>query len=436
MNGAVWIRVTMKGKAVRNLDWKKRGTSSGGSWNAHLAGIPVGGPYTVEAEIRGKDRKPAERLSIRDILVGDIWIMAGQSNMEGNGALDHFPPRHRWVHMFAKRCEWVPAEEPTHWWLESPFPAHWYGMNGEQWKEALTKPQPVRDKGYSPGMAFGRKMADSTGVPIGLLPTALGGSNQEQWNPDGREKGTSTLYGSMLEYVRRSGAKSPAGILWYQGESETWMEALVQSFNDQFMKMVRCMRADLGNPRLPFIYVQLSRVCGMGVEGRLWNTVQEFHRKAAAIIPDSACVAAVDLPLDDGIHISAHGQDILGARLATPALRLVFGRKVSDGPQFAGAQLEGTEKKTLRVRFTGVNGRMHPGRHIAGFSVCDSEGKDLCSIYEVRTDPRQADSVLLLLDATPPSGAQLWYGKGTNPYCNLVDGENMSALVFGPVGIN
>ena len=415
------------------MDWKRRGTAAGGSWEARLAGIPVGGPYTIEVELRGNPGKPRERLAIRDILVGDIWVMAGQSNMEGNGNLDHFPPRHRLIHMFAKRCEWMPAEEPTHWWLESPDPAHWYGMNEAQWKEALVKPQPKRDKGYGPGMAFGRMMADTTGVPVGLLPTALGGSNQEQWNPDGKEKGAQTLYGSMLEYVRRSGAKTVAGVLWYQGESETWVEGLVGVYYDAFLRMVRCMREDLGNPRLPFIFVQLSRVCGMGVEGRLWNAVQEFQRKAAGTLPDSACVAAVDLPLDDGIHISGYGQDILGERMARSALRLVFGKKFHDGPCFAGATLEGPEKKTLRVRFDGVNGRMLPERHIAGFSVCDSEGKDPCLIYEAKTDPRHPDSVLLMLDNTPAAGSVVWYGKGTNPFCNLVDSEGMAALTFGPL---
>ena len=414
------------------MDWKRRGTAAGGVWEANITGIPVGGPYTFEVNLRGRPSSSHEKLAVCDILVGDIWIMAGQSNMEGNGNLDHFPPRHRLVHLFAKRCEWVPAEEPTHFWLESPDPAHWYGMTELQWKEALNKPQPKRDKGYGPGMTFGKIMADTTGVPVGLLPTALGGSNQGQWNPDGKDKGTQTLYGSMLEYVRRSGAKSVAGVLWYQGESETWVEGLVNVYYDAFLRMVRSMREDLGNPRLPFIFVQLSRVCGMGVEGRHWNATQEFQRKAAGIIPDCACVAAVDLPLDDGIHISAYGHDILGARLANSALRLVFGKKLFDGPRFAEAQLEGTEKRELRVRFTQVNGRMLPERHIAGFSVCDAEGRDLCSIYEVKTDPRRPDCLLLLLDATPPPGSQLWYGKGTNPYCNLTDSGGMGALTFGP----
>ena len=239
----------------------------------------------------------------------------------------------------------------------------------------------------------------------------------------------------MLEYVRRSGAKSVAGVLWYQGESETWVEALVNAFYDAFLGMVRSMREDLGNPRLPFIFVQLSRVCGMGVEGRLWNATQNSQLKAAGIIPDSACVAAVDLPLDDGIHISGYGQIILGERMAKAALRLVFGKKLLDGPRFAGAALEGEDKKTLRVRFTQVNGHMLPERHISGFSICDADGNELPIIYEVKTDSKQPDSILIMLDATPPAGSSVWYGKGTNPYCNLVDGEGMGALVFGPIVI-
>jgi len=430
--GEVRVRVCRGKSALPGFSWVKAGGAWNGGWEARLSGIPTGGPYNVEAVIRARGGRKAERAAVREILVGDLWVMAGQSNMEGQGAFDCALQPHPLVRMFAKRGEWVPAKEPTHFWLESPDQAHWYGMNEAQWKEALAKPQPKPERGASPGLAFGRALVDATGIPVGLIPTALGGSSMEQWNPAYKDKGTQLLFGSMLAQLGRTGAPPVAGILWWQGESEAFAAELVPPFHEAFLKLVRAFRDDLKQPDLPFIYAQISRVCGMGVDWKLWNAVQEAQRKAAGEIPFSACVASVDLPLDDGIHVSGYGQNILGMRMAKAALHLRFGKKILPGPAFQKAELFGPENKTARVFFGGVNGKMSPERHIAGFTVRDLEGNDLSLVYEARPDPERQGGVILHLDATPPAGAQLWYGWGRNPYCNLVDGEGMAALTFGP----
>jgi len=431
--GEVRIRVLGGKKVLPGFSWLKAGGAWNGGWEARLSGLPTGGPYTVEAAIRAKGGKTPEHTLARNILVGDLWVMAGQSNMEGQGAFDCPLPPHPQVRQFAPRGVWETAKEPTHFWLESLNPSHWYGMDEKQWKEALAKPQPVREKGASPGVAFGRAMVEATGVPVGLVPTALGGSSIEAWNPDHKGEGTKFLYGAMLDTIRRASAGSVAGILWYQGESEAFLASLIPPFHGALLKLVSSMREDLEQPNLPFIQVQISRVSGMGVDPKLWNAVQEDQRKAADEIPDSACVAAVDLPLDDGIHISGYGHNILGERMAKAALRLRFGKKLFPGPRFEKVELLGTEKKLARVYFREVNGKMSPERHIAGFSLRDADGKDLALIWEAGTDPERPGTILLHLDTPPPAGSQFWYGWGTDPYCNLIDEEGMAALTFGPI---
>ena len=73
-------------------------------------GLPVGGPYEIEGA--------------RDILVGDLWVLAGQSNMEGVGDLIDVETPSPYVRSFQSREEWGMAEEPLHWLGESPRVVH------------------------------------------------------------------------------------------------------------------------------------------------------------------------------------------------------------------------------------------------------------------------------------------------------------------------
>jgi hypothetical protein len=69
-------------------------------------GLPMGGPYTVEGA--------------QNVYVGDLWVLAGQSNMEGVGDLTDVETPSPFVHSYQSREEWAIAEEPLHWLGESP----------------------------------------------------------------------------------------------------------------------------------------------------------------------------------------------------------------------------------------------------------------------------------------------------------------------------
>src|SRR3990172_2298913 len=73
------IRIRAVGKA--GLDWKSAGNANHGEWTAELSGLRTGGPYRIEAEILSAGRT-IEKIAVADILVGDLWVLAGQSNME------------------------------------------------------------------------------------------------------------------------------------------------------------------------------------------------------------------------------------------------------------------------------------------------------------------------------------------------------------------
>ncbi len=161
------------------------------------------------------------------------------------------------------------------------------------------------------------------------------------------------------------------------------------------------------------------------------NAVQEAQRVCAREVPNTDFVPSVDLPMEDFVHLSSAGQKRLGERLAVVALRRCYGwDNLRLGPKLdsVAIALDGT----VRVRYREVNSRLLPEGEISGFSIRDDEGADLSLIYSARVEPKAPDTVVLRLKERPPRNSRLWYGYGPAPYCNLTDGLDMGAPVFGP----
>src|SRR4051794_27678629 len=70
-------RLLRKHMPVEGFDWKRIGSVAGGKWTGNLAGLPAGGPYRIEVRAEGSPNVE----SVNNILVGDLWVLAGQSNM-------------------------------------------------------------------------------------------------------------------------------------------------------------------------------------------------------------------------------------------------------------------------------------------------------------------------------------------------------------------
>lgn len=415
--------------------------------DGRLKGVPTGGPYTIEAG----DTK------LGPLFVGDLWVLAGQSNMEGHGDLDGVTPPHPLVQSLGMDDKWVQAEEPLHWLIDSPDPVH---SGDPATREERSKQQHAnRKKGAGLGLPFARAMVEATDVPIGLVPVAHGGTSMAQWDPKRRDQGGNSLYGSMMRSVTLAGGKVK-GVLWYQGEAEANPEK-AKEYPETFAAFIQAVRRDLDQPELPFYFVQLSRFVLAGPQPAPWNAVQEAQRLLPRTVPNTAFVPAVDLELDDLIHVGVEGQKRLGQRLANVALHELF-RKGGTQPDVESVTRG--EGNTLRVRYRGVNTQvaetraeatlgsgglfritararavtagLRPARRIAGFSIRKDDGSEIPLIYDARIDPDSPDTVLLKLNTPPPPGAQLWYGQGLDPYCNLTDALDMAAPVFGPVPLD
>ncbi len=353
--------------------------------------------------------------------------------MEGMGDLTGAETPHPKVRVFGMNGRWSRAAEPLHWLLDSPDHVHWWGMTKAQRDRALPSSRRNRTRGAGLGLTFAKRLVEATGVPVGLIPCAHGGTNMDQWDPAKRGEGGASLYGSLLRSVRAAGGRI-AGVLWYQGESEGF-ETTPSPFLPRFLALVAALRKDVGPADLPFLYVQIGRVVdAWGIPPSRWSQIRELQRQALTKLRHAAMVTAIDLPLDDAIHVATPGLKLLGERLAKQALRLRFGRmRPRPGPTLERARVEGKGRALVRVTFGGVNGRLLPAFRVGGFSVRDAAEKDLLLVYEALPDPRRPADVLVRLRDRLPARATLWHGWGLDPFCHLADAEGLAAPAFGPI---
>jgi len=421
----VEARVLRQLRTLDGFDWARVAEARNGRWAGSLRGIPAGGPYRVEFRWLDAAGQPVAAVARHNILVGDLWILAGQSNMQGVGDLVDVEPPQGQVHMFDMSDNWRMAEEPVHSIPDAVDSFHWRGKPRLMGPEAAAYHK-NRVKGAGLGLPFGAYMARFSGVPVGLVPCAHGGTSMEQWSPALRDQGGASLYGAMLRRQKAVGG-SVKGVLWYQGESDANPQRVAQ-FTERMQALVAAIRGDFGQPDLPFYYVQINRVIRSAGSTDPWNAIQDLQRRHETEIPNTGMVSGIDLDLDDGIHIGTQGLKVLGLRLAN----LASGR-TQRGPRIASVRFEDPARRRLRIEFRDANGRLAARGRPSGFSLQVPEGAKDPGHFDTVLD---GSTVLLMLNAEAPAGTALWYGRGFDPYCNIVDERNMALPVSGPIPIH
>lgn len=307
------------------IEWKPMQPAGQWCFGGELTGIPIGGPYRLETCVRYTANAELHKHTRGDsrfhLYVGDLYVIAGQSNSAGYGRQPVYDPPERGVCLFRNCGRWDIAAHPLNDSTGTVFPENTEGGN----------------PGHAPWLAFAKMIKRETGIPVGLIQASLGGSSLASWNPE--ESGH--LYRSMLARIRAAGNRV-RGVLWYQGCSDSNAAETSSTYQTRFLGFVRQLRSDLDSPELPIFTVQLNRRTGFVSHERdtFWGTVREAQRNAAKAEKNIYVLPANDLTLSDVIHNDSASNIVLGERVARKVLHEIYHRDLPcDAPDLAKAAL-------------------------------------------------------------------------------------------------
>ncbi|MCH9276638.1 sialate O-acetylesterase [Bifidobacterium amazonense] len=286
---------------------------------------------------------------IRHVYVGDVFLAAGQSNMEvnyddyyGTEALrkanlgakfttDDLPQTIDDSHVYFLVTDKTASSTP-----ESELPVREY--NDRSWLPATSD---NTDRfGYLPQF-FAQQVRETTpNVPIGIIQIAWGGTTIT------RQMAGGDIYNTHITPLK--GFKV-AGVLWYQGEqdADSYDTALAYQYN--FTTLISQYRSFFKNKNLPFLYVQLARYGG----GSNWSTIRQAQFAVAANSGrDDAVAMTVSIDTDRGTDTLIHpfGKELVAIRMADQWKAIRDGDDVPDGP-LATAAVSEDDGSTAVVSF-------------------------------------------------------------------------------------
>lgn len=449
------VRVELGGAAVRVR------ADANGEWVVRFPPRPADSTGIDIAAMSG-----TSRAEIRDVLIGDVWLCAGQSNME--------LPLSRDAEGSALLLE---AETPSLRIYQARFVATgaggaWKPAKAQRLTPGLFAPgQWSRSTGESlPTMSavayyFGAALHEELGVPIGLVDLGAGGTPTEAWisrqalaadestapivlggnwleNPElgdwCRERGAENLSrvlasGEVVcgDELGPNHAFKPAfmweaavlpwtmhpvrGVIWYQGESNAESPRRVEQHGALLPMLIQDWRRHWGDEAMPFYFVQLPAM------GRPhWPAFREGQRLIAASMDHVEMAVTIDVGHPTDVH--PRQKRPVGERLARLALARHYGiEMVGLGPSIALAERRGDE---VWLSFTDIGSGLETsdGGKLRGFEVVLEDGT-------ARAASARIEDAGVVVDA----GRKVRfvrYAWAPVPECNLVNSENLPASPF------
>jgi len=352
-----------------------------GKWSVSLSPEKAGGPYSLTITGDGV-------VTLQDILVGDVWIASGQSNMQMPlKGFDKAPvkdsaailataanPRVRLLHV-SHRTEKAPTSDIKDSWQEST---------------------PETAANFSAvGYLFSREISQRENVPVGLIDATWGGTPIEAWTSQNTMDGNpalqgpelradpvwkpSTIYNAMIAPLTLYSVK---GFLWYQGESNSFPLVRAKDYSVQFPALIADWRQHFAQGMLPFLYVQISSLQG-GSEA--WGIIRDAQRRTLQV---ANTAMAVSLDVGEPYNVHPADKQTVANRLSLAARALVYGEPVDyQAPLYRQVTTEGSG---IRVWFDHAGGLTARSSPIVGFEVAGPDHK-----YQKAKAHLEADTVVL-----------------------------------------
>lgn len=402
---ALWGWADAGERVTINTSWNNKTTNitagRNGKWTTYVNTSKAGGPYTIN--FKGKNE-----IKVNNVLLGEVWLASGQSNMEFfvgkmknasyTGTVDYEQeikeanyPNIRQIDVANKN-----ADEP-----KQDFKGDW----------KICSPQTV-DTFSAVAYFFARKIHQATGYPVGIINSSWGGTTIESWTKKEviesdndfkvlieRYETQVNDYPKALEYhkaamdkwkhdtiqpkpvtpVKPNPDKSPyrlynamiaplvpytlKGIIWYQGENNA---TRAHQYRRLFPAMISSWRNDFKNPDLPFYFVQISPHRSQNPE------IRDAQLYTYRTVPHTGIVVTTDN--GDSLDIHPRNKKLVGERLSLWALHNEYGQKglVYSGPLYKSMKPEG-DKIRIQFHFAGTGLIAKDGGQLREFTIAGED---------------------------------------------------------------
>lgn len=461
----VWGWANAGDKITVSFGQQKQSTTAdqSGKWTATLEPLQTSDqPQQMVIASTAQDRP----IRINDILVGEVWLASGQSNMAMtvNRAQDFDKeqaaanlPR---IRVFTERSSAAPTAS-------------------EQAKGEWVVCSPDTVGGFSATAFFmGKELHNQLAVPVGLVVSAVGGTPIENWIDADKQKAVpeleefttsllnatanfdeaaaATRYEKQVEAwkvkageARKAGKEIPRkprdpvsahrakggpgdlfngkiaplvpyavrGMIWYQGEGNSH-PGKSHLYVHHMPTLIKEWRALWGDDSIPFGMVQLPN---FERDGEGWSEVQEAFLKTVQNVPNTGMAITIDVGDPKDIH--PKNKQAVGQRLANWALGAVYKQQVADtmGPLPAGHTINAG---TVTVTFDHCNSGLKSHGDLTGFEVSDSEGNWHPANAQI------VDHAVTISSTAVKHPTAARYAWTANPTASLFNGAGIPASPF------
>ena len=425
-------------------------TATLGKWSVALKKLKAGGPDTLTVSTK------SQSLQFTNVLVGEVWVCSGQSNMEWPLARSFEPQAAidsatndliRFFSVPKNKSDAPTTKIKSSWVVCSP--------DNVKWHSAV-------------GYFFGRDLQKARNVPVGLIESYWGGSPAEAWTSrealemrprlqseivEGYteamkkhreatiafeiEKAEATKAGQKFEKIGPGQPWKPSelyqgmiaplipyaikGAIWYQGES---IAGRAEQYRLLFSDMIRNWRRDWGQGDFPFLAVQLAPWKDIADQPREsdWAELREAQSLATKNLPNVGMAVITDVGDPKDIHPTK--KQPVGERLALVARSIAYGEKVeSSGPIYRGISMANAGKIHLEFDHVGKGLEARDGE-LKGFAICGEDRKFVWAKAEI------VGSQVVVSSADVPKPIAVRYGWADCPVVNFWNKDGLPASPF------
>ena len=404
----------IKLKASWDTTTYKAEGSWGGKWNIELQTPNAGGPYTIS--INGNNN-----ILLEDVMVGEVWICSGQSNMEMNV---------NWKLPYDDEVAKATNNKIRFFYI--PKTTSEYPQEDVKAKWVVCTPDEMKNFSAA-GYFFGKKLQEKLNLPVGLINANWGGTPAETWTPAEFVENDTVLKkaAAKLEQTQWWPIKpgyaynamvypitdfSIAGAIWYQGESNV---SAASTYTQLFTTMINSWRK-AWNKNIPFYFAQIAPYAGYGD-----NSSSAFLREAQTktlALENTGMILTSDL-VDNINDIHPKLKKEVGERFADLALAETYHQQniVYKIPMYKNMQVE---KSKVRVYFTNADNGLTSKGALTEFYVA---GED--KVFKPAEAKIEKNSVVIWSkDVTKPVAVRFGFRNGAT--LNLYNKEGVPVNLF------